>query len=215
MLKLPFKGTFPRTQDFNDPCCRSMYTGFGLCGHNGWDFGTSVGTELYAPHGGKITESTLDTCYGWYVKIENDIEASVVCHMREKPKVKVGDEVKQGETLLGLSGNTGNSTGPHVHWGYIRNPRNKNNGFNGYVDQTYFMDLNDGSQELQVMIESRDAWKTKCNEYEKKLADNEILLLDKDKVIEELRDIIATNRTPLSDYSWLERLISLLPKGRG
>ena len=215
MLKLPFKGTYIRTQDFNDPCCRGMYTKFGLCGHNGWDFGTPTGTELFSPHDGKVTESRYDSSYGNYVKIENPTEASVIGHMKTLPKVKVGDIVSQGQ-LIGLSGNTGNSTGAHVHWGYIRNPRNKNNGFNGYTDQIYFME---DSKELQDMRDSRDAWKESSKDFEEKLKISNNLLSVRDKTIETLQGVIATNKTPVSEYSaselffgWLSKLGIRVPK---
>ncbi|NIQ73552.1 MAG: peptidoglycan DD-metalloendopeptidase family protein, partial [Candidatus Aminicenantes bacterium] len=43
-------------------------------------------------------------------------ECSLLCHFKyQSIKVKVGDKVKQGD-LLGLCGNTGNTTQPHIHF---------------------------------------------------------------------------------------------------
>lgn len=140
---MPFKESFPMTQDWNDKRYRASYAKFGLLGHNGQDFGTPAGTPILAPHPGKVIEAALDTAgYGWYVKIENDKEGSTLAHFKDSPKVKVGDSVTLGQ-CVGLSGNTGNSTGPHLHWGYYRFPRNREDGFNGYLNQTHWMNIDD------------------------------------------------------------------------
>ena len=177
MLLLPFKEKYEKTQEFNDKRYRASYAKFGLLGHNGWDFGVPNGTKLYSPHSGKVTEVLFDASgYGWYVKIENDAEFSVLAHMRESSKLKVGDMVAAWD-YVGLSGNTGNSTGPHLHWGYGRYPRNRDNGFNGYVDQTHWMNLQLEDTALITKLEgkilglekdisdiriSRDDWKSQA-----------------------------------------------------
>lgn len=53
---------------------------------------------------------------GWYVDLKHpDDIYTRYCHMNERPFVKVGDEVQAG-TILGLSGTTGHSSGPHLHF---------------------------------------------------------------------------------------------------
>ena len=144
MLILPFKGNFPITQKFNDSRYRSSYAKFGYCGHNGIDYGCPVGTPLIAPISGKVLETDIwdPTGYGWYIKIVNDKEGALLGHMREASKLKPGATVNQGDAV-GFSGNTGNSTGPHLHSGYYREPRDRDNGFNGYMDQTYWFSITD------------------------------------------------------------------------
>jgi len=198
MLRIPFEGTFPRTQEFNDKRYRSSYTQFGLCGHNGWDYGCPVGTKLFAPHDGKVTEAALDSAgYGWYVKIENDNEFSVLGHMKETPQVKIGVEVKTGD-LVGYSGNTGNSTGPHLHWGYGRYPRNRDNGFNGYIDQTHWMTLVDDSAKILALEKEVDELRDNRNKYRTLYND---LLDSSEKTEKDLKEHIESLQSSQSEMN--------------
>lgn len=131
MIK-PFRGEFRLTQGFGEN--PASYAKFGMKGHNGLDYGLPTGTQIIAPHGGKIIETSSDpTGYGNYIKIENDKEGSVLAHLKSF-QVKVGDMVSEGQPI-GISNNTGNSTGPHLHWGYYLFPRNRQNGYAGFIDQ--------------------------------------------------------------------------------
>lgn len=133
-MRRPYNGDYNQTQGFNDPCCRASYAKFGMKGHNGWDIGTPSGTPIVAPHAGKVIEAAFDAGgYGNYVKIENGTEGSVLAHL-SSIAVKPGQTVAEGDPV-GKSGNTGNSSGPHLHWGYYRMPRDRKNGFDGFIDQ--------------------------------------------------------------------------------
>ena len=128
----PFRGNFILTQAFG--VNKANYIQFGLQGHNGLDYGLPTGTQIIAPHNGKVIEAASDpTGYGNYLKIENDKEGSVLGNLQTF-QVKVGDTVSEGQPIA-LSNNTGNSTGPHIHWGYYLFPRNRQNGFAGFIDQ--------------------------------------------------------------------------------
>jgi murein DD-endopeptidase MepM/ murein hydrolase activator NlpD len=85
--------------------------------HTGIDFGATVGTELFAVCDGKVVDIAPDTAYGNKVVIEytcNGIKyQDWFCHM-SKIEVAKGAQVAAGQKI-GLSGNTGNSTGPHLH----------------------------------------------------------------------------------------------------
>lgn len=134
----PDLGKYPITQYFNDARYRSSYYRFGMNGHNGWDIGTPSGTPIVAPHNGKVLEVGFDSSgYGNYVKIDNGVEGSVLAHL-SSIGVSVGQHVSEGQQI-GQSGNTGNSTGPHLHWGYYRNPRDRSNGFAGFIDQSPYL----------------------------------------------------------------------------
>lgn len=137
-MRLPFNGSFRTTQGFNDPCCRASYYRFGMNGHNGQDIGLPHGTPVLAPHGGTVLEATNSpTGYGLYAKIQNGTEGSVLAHL-SRLDVGQGQVVTEGRQI-GVSGNTGNSSGPHLHWGYYRLPRNRANGFDGFIDQTPYL----------------------------------------------------------------------------
>lgn len=113
-----------------------MYSKYGLKGHNGVDFGLhEEDTKIYAPHDGVVIEARYDTGYGWYVKIENGKEGSILAHFKTNSiRVITGQKVREGDWVA-IGGNTGNSTGPHLHWGYYPIPRQRDNGYSGTVDQ--------------------------------------------------------------------------------
>ncbi len=135
MIK-PFRGNFTLTQAFGlNP---ADYAKFGLKGHNGIDWGLPTGTQIIAPHDGKVIEAQNDPGgYGNYIKIEDSKEGSVLAHLQTF-QVKAGDMVSEGQPIA-LSNNTGNSTGPHLHWGYYLFPRDRANGYNGFIDQMLFL----------------------------------------------------------------------------
>lgn len=137
-MKKIFSGDFRISQYFNDPCCRLNYTRFGLNGHNGLDFATPSGTDCFSPMAGMATEVRNDPSgYGFYIKIENEREGCLFGHLQFQA-VTEGNAVSVG-SFIGKTGNTGNSTGPHCHFGYFTRPRDRSNGFAGYVDPLPFL----------------------------------------------------------------------------
>lgn len=89
----------------------------GIHGFNGIDFGAPVGTPVYASASGKVIvarSSGWNGGYGAYVVIAHDNGTQTLyAHLSE---VYVsGGTVSQGETI-GAVGNTGKSTGPHLHF---------------------------------------------------------------------------------------------------
>lgn len=132
-MRYPLLSRYPLSQRYNDLCCRDSYKKYNIFGHNGWDIACPSGTQLFAPHDGLVKEAMWDPGYGNYIKIENDKEGSVLGHLSEI-LVQPNQMVKEAD-FIGFTGNTGNSTGPHLHWGYYRMPRDRTNGFLGYIDQ--------------------------------------------------------------------------------
>lgn len=110
----PFAGSHPITQKFWNKSNRYK-SGY----HNGVDWSMPKGTPLLAIFDGTVTliERWSLVGYGRHVKIRSTDGRFVALygHMLEIPdKFKVGDKVKAGQ-VLGLSGNTGMSIGPHLH----------------------------------------------------------------------------------------------------
>ena len=152
---VPFRGTFRLTQKFGEN--PAMYAQFGMKGHNGLDYGLPTKTQVTAPHDGKVIETAFDAGgYGNYIKIENTKEGSVLAHLASF-QVKVGDTVSEGQPI-GLSDNTGNSTGPHLHWGYYLFPRNRQNGYAGFINQLPLIatPTTDLQKQLDAMRKQRD-----------------------------------------------------------
>jgi murein DD-endopeptidase MepM/ murein hydrolase activator NlpD len=86
-------------------------------GHNGIDFAVPLNSPLYAPADGVARVVDYgEKGFGKAVFVKmNDGNEYVLGHLSEL-KVKTGEIVHKGD-LLGLSGSTGRSTGPHVHFG--------------------------------------------------------------------------------------------------
>jgi hypothetical protein len=82
--------------------------------HEGVDIAVSVGTPVAATMGGKVTQAGNYGAWGNMVMVQNGPWEIIVAHLSEV-SVKLGQEVSAGN-VLGKSGNTGFSTGPHVHY---------------------------------------------------------------------------------------------------
>jgi murein DD-endopeptidase MepM/ murein hydrolase activator NlpD len=122
-----------------------MYEPFGMKGHSGIDHGVPIGTPIYAPMDGVIKVKDSKDGYGLHVKIRNSYKRleCVLGHL-SRVDLKTGVKVVQGQ-VLGVSGNTGYSTNPHLHTGlrslkpggkdiFKWEVENYNNGYYGYWD---------------------------------------------------------------------------------
>lgn len=84
-------------------------------GHNGLDFGIVVGTPVHSTMNGKVVYAGWnDQGYGNLVIVENGPYRTYYAHLSQIP-VTLGQTVTAG-SVIGASGNTGNSTGPHLHY---------------------------------------------------------------------------------------------------
>lgn len=90
--------------------------------HNGVDFGVPTGTPIIAPSDGVVEHVAFQTKgAGHYIKIRHGHITTVYMHL-SKSLVKVGQTVRKGERIA-LSGNSGGSTGPHLHYEFHINGR--------------------------------------------------------------------------------------------
>lgn len=83
--------------------------------HAGLDLGVNTGTSVKAASGGTVTFSGNGGGYGLLVKISHANGYETRYAHNSKLLVKAGDKVTTGQ-VIALSGNTGNSTGPHLHF---------------------------------------------------------------------------------------------------
>lgn len=116
-----------------------VYKQFGLKGHNGVDYRTRF---LDSPLGKRYVSACLDGVvkevrwdvkgYGVHIRIEHESGLSIYGHLT-KPYVQKGDKVK-AQQIIGLTGNTGFSSGAHLHFEFRPSPIKSKNGFAGAVD---------------------------------------------------------------------------------
>ena len=91
-------------------------------GHIALDFGAPVGTKVESTMDGKVVYAGWnDQGYGNLVIVENGPYRTYYAHLSKIP-VSVGQQVTAG-SVIGISGNTGNSTGPHLHYEIRKNRR--------------------------------------------------------------------------------------------
>ncbi len=136
-----FIGNFPETQGYGaNP---DYYKQFGLAGHEGIDFGMPEGTPVISAHDGVVVRDLDNPVegknYGIYCVVWDTVQkcATYYCHLSSNV-VSVGQKVVKGQ-LLGYSGNTGNTTGPHLHFNLCRtdeqgNRINTDNGYLGFIN---------------------------------------------------------------------------------
>ncbi|MES2409695.1 MAG: M23 family metallopeptidase [Patescibacteria group bacterium] len=82
------------------------------------DLGTPVGTQVYAAAGGKVIVAKTggyNGGYGNYIVIQHNNGMQTIYAHLSQVDVSAGNTVSQGDPI-GKSGNTGNSTGPHLHF---------------------------------------------------------------------------------------------------
>lgn len=89
--------------------------------HTGVDFAVPVGTPVYAVADGKIENANWGKSYGTQAVQSVNGGFVIYAHLSSLV-VKPGQAVKRGD-LIGKSGNTGNSTGPHLHFELRNNIR--------------------------------------------------------------------------------------------
>lgn len=88
--------------------------------HKGIDWATPVGTAVGASSGGTVSRAGWGSGYGYVVYIDHPDGRQTRYGHLSKVLVKVGDKVSQGQKIA-LSGNTGRSTGPHIHFELLIN----------------------------------------------------------------------------------------------
>jgi len=105
----PFEGEYPITQCFGEKITDPK-------GHTGIDYGLPLNTPVLAAADGVVHHvGFAENGYGYYIVLNHeDGRKTLYAHLEHTMVVKTM-HVRQGEQI-GLSGSTGNSTGPHLHF---------------------------------------------------------------------------------------------------
>jgi murein DD-endopeptidase MepM/ murein hydrolase activator NlpD len=83
--------------------------------HSGMDIGVPVGTAVHAPAPGRVVFAGRHPEYGIAVIIEHGGDTTSLYGHLSRLKVRVDQQVERGQ-VIALSGNTGRSSGPHLHY---------------------------------------------------------------------------------------------------
>ncbi|MEG0795570.1 MAG: M23 family metallopeptidase [Odoribacter sp.] len=88
--------------------------------HAGMDFSGAVGTPIYATGNGRIASTEIEQGYGKCIEINHGFNYKTRYAHLSAYNVRNGQTVKRGD-IIGYMGNTGMSTGPHIHYEVRRN----------------------------------------------------------------------------------------------
>ena len=114
----------PSIQPISDKNLKKMASGYGrrrdpIYGtskfHEGMDFASDIGTHVFATGNGKVIEAGWHSGYGNLIVIDHGFNYKTCYAHLSKIDVTPGQEVKRGDKI-GEVGNTGKSTGPHLHY---------------------------------------------------------------------------------------------------
>jgi murein DD-endopeptidase MepM/ murein hydrolase activator NlpD len=102
--------------------------------HEGMDFSCDIGTPVYATADGVVKKARRESGYGYIIVIDHGYGYETRYAHLKSFNVKQGQRVQRGQTIA-LSGNSGRSTGPHLHYEVLQRGRHVN------PANYYFMDL--------------------------------------------------------------------------
>ncbi|HJV76936.1 MAG TPA: M23 family metallopeptidase [Paludibacter sp.] len=113
--------------------------------HAGMDFTAPIGTDIFVTGNGTVASAGWEQGYGNCVQVNHGYGYITLYGHMSAIKVRVGQKLKRGD-VIGLVGNTGKSTGPHLHYevhykGQIMNPQNY-----------YFLDLSPADYDRMVQM---------------------------------------------------------------
>lgn len=82
--------------------------------HDGIDIAVPTGTRIYSPISGTVTKSYYSDSGGNMITVQTESGWTATFMHMDSRSVSAGQSIQQGQ-YMGASGNTGNSTGPHLH----------------------------------------------------------------------------------------------------
>ena len=144
----------PAIQPIANKDLRSTASGYGMRidpiyrtprFRSGMDFSAKIGTDIYATGNGVVTFAAWKQGYGNCLIIDHGYGYKTLYGHLNKFKKRVGQKVTRGE-VIGEVGNTGKSTGPHLHYEVIVRGKNDN------PSRYYYMDLTPEEYDRMIQI---------------------------------------------------------------
>ena len=132
------------TGTFNWPAHGRISSGFGQRWgtlHAGIDIAMPTGTEVVASDGGEVVYTGYNSAMGNYVDIKHSNGYVTRYQHLSSYGVLKGEKVKKGQ-YIASSGNTGNSTGPHLHFAVYRSTSHSGCSHSTAVDPSIFLKSN-------------------------------------------------------------------------
>ena len=200
------------------------YRQFGTEGHSGidlrtrwfnltnWSWGNLMGYQpVYAVKDGVAVAKYDNGGYGTHIYLkDNDGNEYLYAHLKNT-RVVGSPEVKEGD-IIGISGRTGNTTGPHLHFAYRPVNPDYNNGFYGWEDPTK---LFYGPAEYRVSCITAADYKDKMESALKYVSDKLMELtggkLKLTVTIHNIEDIRIPDAQVLPDERLIESLLKQPP----
>lgn len=115
--------------------------------HYGMDFTSSVGSDVFSTGNGVVKSAEKEAGYGNCIVIDHGYGYETFYAHLSKLKVKAGQKINRGD-IIGLVGNTGTSTAPHLHYEVSKNGQKVN------PQNYYFQDLSPAEYEKMIAISS-------------------------------------------------------------
>lgn len=151
--------SIPAIQPISNKDLTRLASGFGMridphyktpAFHEGMDFTAPTGTPIYATGNGTIIRADRKARgYGNHVRVDHGFGyVTLYAHMSEIA-VKPGQQVLRGE-IIGYVGNTGKSSGPHLHYEVHKNDRPVN------PINFYFSDLTPEEFDMMIQLASQE-----------------------------------------------------------
>jgi len=154
----------------DDQLLEDKYNQYGVVGHDGIDFDLPMATEVLAVDGGEVVLAQENHDYGTTVVIEHSWGKTYYGHLSEI-LVKEGQKVQRGKKIA-LSGNSGLSTGSHLHFSLKPTGYDVKNGYFGKVDPAPLLGLESRSRAVAVLSAKIDepvkvlSWKVRLKKGE-------------------------------------------------